>query len=127
MDSNALKALASRIHLEVFSCGNLDAIDEIYVAALVPEMRKIVTHLRTTFPDLEIAIDHLIAEGEKVACGWTATGTQKGWFFKIPPTNARAQWTGVSIYVVNTEGKVAEQAGTWDLFGLMRLLRANLR
>lgn len=124
--TSALKALATRIQHDVFGGGDLAAIDDLYAPELTARIKELVTMLRTAFPDLTIQIDHLIAEDDKVACGWTATGTQLGWFFNVPPTRARARWSGVSIYVTDAAGKVASMAGTWDMFGLMKQLRAAL-
>lgn len=126
VDLSKLKTLATRIQCEVYGGGNLDAIDELYDPRAAPHIKQLVQMIRTAFPDLTIQIDHLVAEDNKVACGWTATGTQRGWFLNLPPTGATARWQGVSIYVVNDSERVIDMAGNWDMFGLMRQLRAAL-
>lgn len=121
------KTIATRVQEELFSGGRLEIAGELYVPELVPRVTRLVSMLRTAFPDLAVRIDHLIAEGDKVACGWTATGTQRGWFFNIPPTGAAARWSGVSIYVMTRDPvQVSEMAGNWDLWGLLNQLRAAL-
>jgi predicted ester cyclase len=121
------KTIARRIQEELFGGGQLEIAGDLYVPTLVPKITSLVSKLRTAFPDLTVHIDHLIAEDEKVACGWTATGTQRGWFFNIPPTGTRARWSGVSLYMMNRDPlRVSSMAGNWDLWGLMNQLRAAL-
>jgi predicted ester cyclase len=122
----ALKTLATRIQQEVFGAGRTELIDELYCERLAPGIKALVAMIRGGFPDLQIRIDHLLAEDDKVACAWTATGTHAGFFYNIPPTEAQATWTGVSIYLVGADGRVERMAGNWDMFGLMRQLRKAL-
>ena len=43
----------------------------------------------SAFPDLHYTIDDMVAEGDKVAARVTMTGTHKGEFMGIPPTNKK--------------------------------------
>lgn len=122
-----LKALATRVLQGVFSEGRSELIDELYVPSLGDTVRKLSGTLRAAFPDLRITIDHLIAEGSKVACRWTATATQKDWFYNIPPTGATVTFTGTSFYVVDEDGLIEVVTTNWDLFGLLQQLRMALR
>ena len=54
------------------------------------------------YPDLQIAIDDMFAEGDKVAKRWTGTATHEA-------SGNRVEFTGITIYRF-ADGKVAE---TW--------------
>jgi steroid delta-isomerase-like uncharacterized protein len=59
------------------------------------------------FPDIQITVDDEIAEGDRVVCRWTVTGTHQGEFMGIPPAGKAVTRAGVAIYrLVN--GKIAE-------------------
>ena len=66
-----------------------------------------ITFVRELFPDLRVQINDLIAEGDKVAAYFTASGTQKGSWRGLPPTNKYITWRGVYIYTFE-DGKIAE-------------------
>ena len=75
------------------------------------------------FPDMHVTIDDMVAEGDKVAARVTITGTHKGEFMGIPPTNKK--WT-ISLITISriAGGKIVEDHGQFDALGLMRQLGA---
>ncbi|MEM5370936.1 ester cyclase [Paraburkholderia azotifigens] len=59
------------------------------------------------FPDLTITIEDVIVEGDKLVGRYTATGTHKGTFLAVPPTNSKVQFSEIDI--VRFDGnKIAE-------------------
>ena len=75
------------------------------------------------FPDSQITIEDLIAEGDKVVARATFRGTHRGAFMDIAPTGKHVTFTAVLISRVE-EGKIAE---TWvyaDTLGLFQQLGA---
>ena len=63
---------------------------------------------KDAFPDFQATIEHVIAEGDKVVVRVTVTGTHRGEFMGVPPTNKRVSWTSIIIYrIVN--GKAGER------------------
>jgi predicted ester cyclase len=84
--------------------------------------------MRTAFPDYRITIDDQVAEADKVATVWTASGTHEGeWASPIGPVAATGKavtWTGTTTLRV-VEGKIADVIGTnWDHLGLLQQLGA---
>ena len=74
---------------------------------------------RTAFPDLQLALDELIAEGDRVVVRWTMRGTHLGELRGgIAPTGKAFTVTGTTTNRV-AEGRVAEAWGNVDLLGLM--------
>ena len=83
----------------------------------------IVALFRATFPDLNWHIDDLIAEGDRVVARTTMTGTHRGDFFGIPPTDKRVEMAGIHILRV-ADGRLIEHWGSNDDLSLMRQLGA---
>jgi steroid delta-isomerase-like uncharacterized protein len=75
----------------------------------------------TAFPDLRIATDYLVAEGDKVAKVWTATCTHKEEFMGIPATGKQIVVKGIEIFRIK-DGKIAELWVSMDNLGMMQQL-----
>ena len=52
-------------------------------------IKKIVTTLRTAFPDLQVTIKPIVAEGNMVAWPRTQTGTPQAEYMGIPATGKK--------------------------------------
>jgi predicted ester cyclase len=52
---------------EVLNAGCLDVIEELYSPQMAPGARRWITPFREAFPDVQMEIVDLIAEGEQVA------------------------------------------------------------
>lgn len=126
------KVIARRAFDEVYNQGNLELVDELvssdFVAHVASEdihgpagMKQFVTSLREAFPDLHIAIDDQVAEGDRVVTRWTARGTHAGPFQGVPPTGRQGIMTGIDIDRV-IDGKAVECWTTADYLGLMQQL-----
>ena len=77
--------------------------------------------LHEAFPDIHIRIDDLVAQGEKVATRWTLTGTHKGEYKGIPPTDKSVNVTGMSFDHM-VDGQIMEGWDNWDGLGLLEQL-----
>ena len=57
-----------------------DGVDhqEALGSSFPPHLKKVVTTLRTGFPDLHFEVHKIISEGDTVACRSTMTGTHLG-------------------------------------------------
>jgi len=73
------------------------------------------------FPDMHVTIDDMVAEGDKVAMRVTMTGTHKGEFMGIPPTNKKVT---ISLIAIDrfAGGKIVEDHGEYNALDLMRQL-----
>ena len=72
----------------------------------------------TPFPDFHLAIEDLVAEGDKVVVRWTFTGTHSGPLavekrVKVPNC--------IAIYRI-VGGKIAEGSMAWNKYELLRQL-----
>lgn len=125
-----------RIIEEIFGAGNYELAHQLIGAdamghdPALPEPTRGPDGLienargyRDAFPDLTMTVNQVIADGDYVACRWTAKGTHKNELFGIAPTGKEATVTGIAIdrWV---DGKVAESWVNWDTLGLLQQLGA---
>lgn len=75
----------------------------------------------TGFPDMIWTVHEQIAEGEKIVTRFTWTGTHKGDFMGIPPTNKTVEVWGVVIDAVKNK-LFAESRIIIDSIGLLQQL-----
>jgi predicted ester cyclase len=75
---------------------------------------------RKTFPDLNVRIIELIAEGDLVMARCEATGTQKGEMEGIPATGKTGRIAHWTINRFNEEGKITE---SWNLNDTMSMMK----
>src|SRR5712692_5861118 len=128
------KAIVRRLFEELWNKGNLSVADQLFSPNYAhhdpstpdfgrgPESeRKRATLYRTAFPDLELTIEDIIAEGETVMARWSCRGTHKGDLSGIAPTGKQVTISGVSIARF-TGGKMVEGWVNWDALGLMQQL-----
>ena len=78
---------------------------------------------RAAFPDAKIVVEDTIAEADKVVIRWSGHATHKGPFLDVPPTGKWVTLEGITIFRVE-KGRVAEQWGELNLFGILRQLGA---
>ena len=76
---------------------------------------------RAAFPDLEVTIEDLVAEGDRVTACWTLRGTHRGPFLGLPPTGRRVAMAGME-HCRLADGKIVERWATVDTPGLLRQL-----
>ena len=125
-----------RLYDEVFNQGNFDVADELIGPNVVehqqqpgvapdaagPELvKQIARFFRSAFPDLHIAVDDLIAEGDRVAARLTIAGTHQGEMLGIPPTGKRVEVSSIDI-IRFEDGKAAEHWGETDILSMMQQL-----
>lgn len=78
-------------------------------------------------PDLRADIDELVAEGDKVMAKLTASGTQSGWLFGMPPTNQHYR-VSMFDYVDIEDGRIKERVQQSDNLGqFTQLLKPTLK
>ncbi len=81
------------------------------------------TELRTAFPDLKIAVDHMVADDDNVAFAYTVTGTHDGPLMGFAPTGRKISARGMQITRFEN-GKQVERWGSSDQLGIMQQIGA---
>jgi steroid delta-isomerase-like uncharacterized protein len=70
------------------------------------KLRSDFNRFTNGFPDIQVAVCELIAEGDKVAMWWTLHGTHLGTYAGVPATGKAIEWDGVDLYTM-VDGKIA--------------------
>lgn len=133
MTTEENKALARRWNDDIWSKGNLTAIDELFAADFVSHYPGGPTHDRESykqwvtmqfaaFSDVHCTVDDMVVEEDKVVVRWTWRGIHsKGEYMEIAPTGKQVTITGISILRI-VGGKIAEEWGNSDDLGFMQQL-----
>lgn len=111
MSTEDNKAIARRWSEELWSQGNLTVADEIVAPDYIrhdggdsfpargPEdVKRLVTMVRAMMPDLQIVVEDLIAEGDKVVSHYTAVATDTQGFRGRPPTGKEIRTPTIQIF-----------------------------
>lgn len=130
------KEIGRRIPEEIFGGeGNFELIDELvsddFFDHGVPEglpngkaaLRKFAEYFRSAFPDLTYHVDMTIADGDMIAGYMTASGTQKGEYYGIAPTNKHISWKEMHMARIK-DGKMTEHWALIDTYGMYKDLDA---
>ena len=78
--------------------------------------------LRAAFPDMHMAVEDLIADGDKAVARFRATGTHQGEFMGIPATGRSIDVQGIDIMRFDGAGLVCEHWGVTDTMAMMQQL-----
>ena len=125
--------LGYRSHHEWLTEGKESVVDEIYapdcelINANVPEELKkgreafkaYGRYLRAAFPDIKITNDMTVAGDNELLILWSMTGTNKGSFFGLPPTNKPISITGSDLMIIDKNGQVAQLYLEQDIMNLL--------
>lgn len=83
------------------------------------QIARVYAALLAAFPDLEVQVERMVAEGDTVVAHWTLRGTHRGPLLGIPATGRPIAVTGVSI-IRFREGAPVADTRVWDYAGLLR-------
>jgi steroid delta-isomerase-like uncharacterized protein len=84
-------------------------------------IKEVFSTLHRAFPDLHIAVEDAIAEGDKVVVRDTVTGTHQGEYMGIPPTSKSITYNEIFILRF-TDGRIAETWGVVDVLSQLKQL-----
>lgn len=84
-------------------------------------INDVLTDCRAAFEHLNVTVEDMVAEGNKVTARFTARGIHKGPFMGLPPTGKSITMIGIEIFRIEN-GKIAELWGEANMFGLMQQL-----
>jgi steroid delta-isomerase-like uncharacterized protein len=85
------------------------------------EFKPFVRNMRDAFPDLHIAVEDTVAEGDKVAVRLRVTGTHKGGGLGVAPTGRKVDVTAITI-IQFAKGQLVHGWNNWDQLGMIQQL-----
>jgi len=130
------KELYRRFLQEVFNEGRIDKVDQFLSPSYVfhdaapgappgtEAVKQAVVMFRAAFPDLNITIEDLVAEGDKVCARATTRGTHRGTFLGIPATGKAVTMPGLTMVRI-VDGYIMESWVRNDVVTLMKQIGAQ--
>jgi steroid delta-isomerase-like uncharacterized protein len=135
MTADANKLVMSRF-VEFINTANEGLAEEhispdaiFYVPGNLEPMRgpggylAIIGMMREGFPDIQWAMEEMVAEGDKVAVRFTMRGAHRGAFFGVPPTGKAIEVQSLAFYRLSG-GQLVEEHGLPDMLGLLQQIGA---
>ncbi len=125
--------LVRRHHEEIWSKGNVDAVDEMYAPEFVghhpgapdwigpQSVKRIVRLVRDAFPDFRETVEDVFAAGDRVVTRFIASGTHRGAYRGIAPTGRSVAMPEMAIFRV-AGGKIVEKWGALDRLDMFQQL-----
>jgi steroid delta-isomerase-like uncharacterized protein len=128
------KRLVQRWFDEVWNKGRAEAIDEMFAEDGVAHglsddaehplrraagFKPFHETFRGAFPDIQVIVEDMIAEGDKVAARCTVRGKHEGEQLGIAASHAPVNFTGVAIVRIR-DGKIVE---AWNNFDFLKMNR----
>lgn len=129
-----MKRVARRV-IDAVTQGNLDAFEETHDPNAVwhgpggqeirgiAGIKEMVSGYTTAFPDMEMTVEHLLAEGDTVACHWKVIGTHDGPLGDIPATGKKIDIHG-HVVARFKRGKIVEEFEVFDELAMLKQIGA---
>jgi predicted ester cyclase len=116
------KLLVRRLVDDAVGQRNLDVLDELAAGEFAQVARRWVGPFHGAFPDFEMEIVELIAEGDKGVAQFKCSGTHCGEWLGVPGTGRRFEDVD-EIYIFEVRGgKLVSVLGVEDNLSRMRQL-----
>ncbi len=122
------KAVARQFFEEVLSRGRLEKYSDSHTTDFVAhgsdrdftlaEDMSAAREERTAMPDMQIRVEHALAEGDLVAVHWTAWGTNTQPGMGLPATGKKIRVSGITIFRFRA-GKISEEWSAWNMLSVL--------
>lgn len=130
MSTELNQAAFRRVIAEAFNKGNYTVLPDLFNPDFIehqfglhPTIEGVqgdIQFLRTAFPDFNLTIEDMVADGDKVWARMTARGTNSGGF--MGPPNGKTFKFAVFDQCRFKDGMIVEHWGSPDRFALMAQL-----
>jgi steroid delta-isomerase-like uncharacterized protein len=123
---------AARAVFDVWSTGAIERLDDLVARDVVHHdpydpnaaeglggMKRTIELNRRAFPDMQLAVEDQVAEGDKVVTRWRGEMTHLGELAGAAPTGKRVTIAGITIDRFE-DGKIVE---AWRSMDMLRVLR----
>jgi predicted ester cyclase len=124
------KALVQHFMEAFWDRGDLSAADGLFAAGEAAAVQGWAARVRASMPDLRVTVDHLVAEGDRVAAFYTWRGTHTGAatgpFVDLFDPSGRIGPTGNAVHITGSflfrvaGGKLTQLRRNGDTFGLFQ-------
>lgn len=122
MSTEANKELVRRLVQDGVLARNPDVLDEIAAGEFAQAAQRWVRPFHSAFPDFQMEIVELIAEGDKVVAHFRCSGTHSGEWLGVPATGRRFERVD-ELYIFEVcEGRLVSALGVEDNLSRLRQL-----
>ncbi|MFQ5967796.1 MAG: ester cyclase [Acidimicrobiia bacterium] len=133
MSAQTNKEAVEQFIEEGWGNAKLSAFDDFFSEGIVhhalpPDMptgidsvKQYASMFLNAFPDADVSVADIVAEGDTVAYRWVSEATHTGELLGIPPTNKRVNTFGIAMDRFEG-GKSVEHWEVFDQAGLMQQL-----
>ena len=129
------KAIARRVIEDVFVRRDPSAVDDLIAVDFTPHdwggvekgrdaMRGAIRRTSAGLSGVEMRIEDMIAEGDRVVVRLTSSATQSGPFMGLPASGNRYEIAEIHIFRIR-DGQVTEHWHQLDMLGMRRQLEAK--
>ena len=113
------KELVHRYFDERWNKKNYAVIDELLAPNWdVEEQKTMVAGMHAAFGDLQLTMDQLIAEDDRVVVPWEVTGIHQGESMGVEPTGKQVTFRGLAILRI-ADGKIVEDEAFGDMLEVL--------
>jgi steroid delta-isomerase-like uncharacterized protein len=102
-----------------------DFVEHEELPGLEPNKQGVITLFKgykAAFPDLNMAVEDVIAEGDQAVARVTTTGTQTGDWMGMPASGKRIEVRLIDIMKFDDAGKICEHWGVMDMLAMLQQL-----
>lgn len=125
LSSEQNKLLVRRLVDEAVAQQNVDIVDQVAAGEFAAVAKRWVRPFRSAFPDFEMRIVELIAEGDTVVGHFKCSGTHLGEWLGVPATGRRFENVD-EIYIFHIRaGKLVSAFGVEDNLTRLHQLGIN--
>ena len=130
MSAESNRILITRLFNDVLNRNNPGSISQIIAEDYTEQdlmegqsqgrkgVKERLEMLFAAFPDAVYELQDIVADENKAAARWRMSGTHKGNFMNIPPSNKFISFKGIDIYEVKND-LIVSHWNEADLFGLL--------
>jgi steroid delta-isomerase-like uncharacterized protein len=130
-DQEKNKSVARTFFEEVLGQGKLEMYSDSHAVDFVAhsaerdytlaEDMAVAREERTAMPDMQIAVKHMVAEGDLVVVHWTAWGTNTQPGMGLPATGKPVNVSGMTLFRFRA-GKISEEWNAWSMLSVLKQL-----
>ena len=128
-DQEKNKAAARAFVEEVLSTGRLEKYSDFHTADFVAHGSErdftladdlaMAQEERKALPDMQFAINHMMAEGDLVLVHWTVWGTNTQPGMGLPATGKPIKTSGMTLFRFKA-GKISEEWNAWSMLSVLK-------
>ncbi len=127
-------AATMRRAYDLINAGDIDGFGELVAEGFIEHedlpglspskegVLALFTGYRAAFPDLHMAVEDVIAEGDRAVARVTTTGTQTGDWMGMPASGKRIEVRLIDIMRFDDSGLVSEHWGVMDMLSMLQQL-----